>query len=284
MIKNSLLQRIPSRFTSGAISIILAALLIFPFHYGYIFIFHSPLMLPDIPESRLVSLLILRGTVISSLVFFIVHHLLLTTQKQESLLEIEHLKQAHLEARISSLKEQLSPHFLFNTLNTLSTLTEEKSAKDYVNELSNVYRYVLRYKEHNVSTIEEELNFITSYIYILKTRLEDAINISTEIDEAVMGTMIPPLTLQILLENAVKHNMATSYTPLEIKIFNKDDQLIVQNNIQPKFSVIPSTGTGLHNITQRYQLLFGKEISIEKGPTYFTVKLPLTNEGHYHRR
>jgi sensor histidine kinase YesM len=255
--------------------IVLVSLLIFPYNYLLSFLYDFSDGILDIPMARKQYMLFLRGLVTSGLFYFIQHHKMVVFQKQESQLEIERLKQAQLEVSLNSLKEQLSPHFLFNTLNTLSTLTSEKHVKDFVNELSNIYRHVLQHKQKDTVTLTQELHFIHSYVYILKSRFEDAINIDINIAEADQAMRIPALTLQLLIENAVKHNMATSYKPLAIKLSREEDYLVVTNNLQAKNSVSYSTGTGLHNIRLRYQLIFNKEIVIEKTSTHFIVKLPL---------
>lgn len=233
------------------------------------------ILLPEIADNKRPYLLLLRSLVISSLFYFIAYYLQMLSEKQRNMMEIATLRQAQLAARLSSLKEQLSPHFLFNTLNTLSTLTKKQTVKEYVSELANVYRYVLQYKDSDTATLRQELQFIDSYLYILKTRLEDAIQIAINVDQRLLHTNMPPLTLQLLIENAVKHNIASTARQLRITIRNTDNILEVINNLQPKASVQHNTGIGLANVAQRYRLLFDKEISIEKTETAFTVKLPL---------
>lgn len=165
---------------------------------------------------------------------------------------------------------------MFNSLNTLSTLTREPEVKKYIDELANVYRYLLQYKEFNVATLKTELNFIQSYLYIIKTRLENAVQIVIKVDDGLIYSKIPPLTLQLLLENVIKHNVATEKNPLEISIRNEAaDWLIVENKLLLKSSVLPSHGIGLQNLVQRYDLLFGKEIVISKTANLFTIKLPI---------
>ncbi|CAG5016169.1 hypothetical protein DYBT9275_05490 [Dyadobacter sp. CECT 9275] len=236
----------------------------------------NALLLPEIAESKRPYILLLRSVVISGLFYFIAYYLHILAEKQRHLLEIGELKRAQLAANLSSLKEQLSPHFLFNTLNTLSTLTDEQLVKDYVSELANVYRYVLQYKDSDTATLQQELNFIDSYLYIIKMRLEAAIDIHIAVDPRFLSAKIPPLTLQLLVENAVRHNVASAARRLRIDI-RTDGQgfLEVVNNLQPKTSVQPGAGIGLDNVMQRYRLLFNREIRIEKGTDTFTIKLPL---------
>lgn len=251
---------------------------LYSFIYDYLFSFFSDhiLQFPEVIGNKRPYLLLLRGMLISGLYFFISYYLYVWAEKQKNSLEIEKLKQAQLAANLSSLKEQLSPHFLFNTLNTLSSLTKEQPVKDFVAELASVYRYVLQYRDIDKATLQQEIAFIGSYLYIIKARLEEAIQVELNIDDSVLSTAIPPLTLQLLIENAIKHNVASTNRQLKISIRNeKQEYLVVTNNIQPKSSVPFSTGIGLSNVMQRYHLLFSKEIIIEKSDLFFTVKLPI---------
>jgi len=237
----------------------------------------NTLLLPEIAESKRRYILVLRSLVISGLFYFIAYYLYMLWEKQRNLLEIAELKQAQLAASLSSLKEQLSPHFLFNTLNTLSTLTQEPTVKEFVAELAEVYRYVLRYKNEDTATLQQELDFIDSYLYIVKTRLEEAIEIEIDVGENLLHRKMPPLTLQLLLENAIKHNIASAARRLKITIKSSTggDSLVVTNNLQLRTSVQSTTGIGLDNVRQRYRLLFDMEIDIVQTSMAFTVKLPL---------
>lgn len=266
------------RYTAliSGIAILGVGLLAFLYDYFFSFFSDNPLQFPDIIGSKRPYLLLLRGLLVSGLYYFISYYLYVLAEKQKSSLEIAELRQAQLAANLSSLKEQLSPHFLFNTLNTLSSLTQEKNVKDYVAELASVYRYVLQYKELDTALIKQELAFITSYLYILKARLEDAFEVNIAVNEKVANAKIPPLTLQLLIENAIKHNIASASRQLKINISNSPDNfLVVSNNFQPKSSTHFSTGIGLDNVMKRYQLLFNKDIIIEKSEVSFTVKLPI---------
>ena len=198
-------------------------------------------------------------------------------EKAEKEKEVEQLKQSQTQAKLSSLKDQLSPHFLFNTLNTITSISQEQTVKDFVDEVANIYRYVLQYKEVDSVTIRQEIEFINSYLFILKSRLEGGIDFYVNINsERIMDTKIPPLTLQMLVENAVKHNITSIDNPLNINIFVVDGPLLViQNNYQPKISVLPTNQTGLKNIAERYRLLYKKEIIVENKNGFFTVKLPI---------
>lgn len=217
----------------------------------------------------------------------IIYYAILFTQKvmeekKDAEIEIQQLKQAQLEAKISSLKEQLSPHFLFNTLNTLSTLTKEKEAQQFITELANVYRYVLQHKNKEIVLLKQELAFIESYWYILKMRFENSIHLTVNVNEEITNSVLPPLTLQLLVENTVKHNVASLDNPLHVRIYNDGQFLIIENNYQPRKSEMQSSGEGLSNILQQYNLLFGKDIDIKNEEKQFRVSLPIIKEHSSH--
>ncbi|MBR9845923.1 MAG: Pr2TM family membrane protein [Algicola sp.] len=165
-------------------------------------------------------------------------------------------------AKFDALKNQLDPHFLFNSLNVLTSLIEEnpKNAQKFTTSLSKVYRYVLEQKNKDLITVDEELDFAKTYMSLLKMRFEDSIIF--EIPDRALNpeSKVVPLSLQLLLENAVKHNMVTSSKPLHIKIYESEGMLVVENNLQPKQIVKKSSGVGLENIKQRYNLLFAVAI------------------------
>lgn len=202
--------------------------------------------------------------------------------KKQSLMALEH-QQLHTENaknQYESLKNQLNPHMLFNSLNTLSTLVDESSvkAKAYINELSHVLRYTLQESENYKVDLEQEISYSNAYIYLQKMRYEDNLNFHIEIDENLKSRLLPPMSLQLLIENAIKHNLISSKKPLTIHIYTKDaNWLTVSNNIQPKFNLshIDETGIGLVNLNKRYMLLFNRSIEIEKEENFFTVNIPL---------
>ncbi len=203
--------------------------------------------------------------------------LIIVIYEQEKIQEKEQLKQSQTQAKLSSLKDQLSPHFLFNTLNTITSISQEQTVKDFVDEVANIYRYVLQFKEVDSVTLRQEMEFIQSYLYIIKSRLEGGIDFDINIEnENLLDSKMPPLTLQMLIENSVKHNSTSADKPLSIKLFTTEDSmLVVQNVYQPKLSVLPGNETGLQNIAERYRLLYKKEIVVENKNGFFTVKLPI---------
>ena len=180
-------------------------------------------------------------------------------------------------ASFETLKNQLDPHFLFNSLNVLSSLIEEnpKKAQEFTVALSKIYRYVLDQKDKNLISVEEELNFAKLYVSLLKMRFEDAIIINFQTDIDINDFRIVPLSLQLLLENAIKHNIISDQKPLQIDIFKEGNYLTVQNSYQKKQTFEKSTGIGLQNIMQRYNLVSNLNIDIQQTEKLYIVKLPL---------
>ncbi|MDO6758666.1 histidine kinase [Tamlana sp. 2_MG-2023] len=180
-------------------------------------------------------------------------------------------------AKFDALKNQLDPHFLFNSLNVLTSLIEEnpKNAQKFTTGLSKVYRYVLEQKSKELVTVDEELQFAKTYMSLLKMRFEDSIVFTMPEQASNPESKVVPLSLQLLLENAVKHNMVTSSKPLHITIYEEGHNLVVENNFQPKQIVKKSSGVGLNNINQRYNLLTNRKVNITKEAKRFAVSIPM---------
>lgn len=215
-----------------------------------------------------------RSLIISSITYFVAVYFRITNILQHSILENEYLKQENLKAALASLREQISPHFLFNSLNTLSTLTKEDDVKEYIVRLSDVYRYVLHFQEKNEVALGEEMDFIQSYIFILKSRFEDGLRINIQLDETLLSHKIMPMALQLLVENALKHNIISPSKPLTITIFERDQYLVIRNNCQYKAVFPGRPGLGIRNLRQRYKLLCNKEIHIKNDGVTFEVAIP----------
>lgn len=175
------------------------------------------------------------------------------------------------------LKSQINPHFLFNSMNILVSLINKDTDKatDYTQKLSAIYRYVLSYDLQETVFIEEELNFIRNYIDVLKIRFGNGLNVAYHIKNEDLRKQIPPMTLQVLVENAVKHNAITATTPLLISIYSDNEDIVVSNNIIPRLKVASSFGIGLKNLQEKYAILSNKTIDLVKNENEFTVKLPL---------
>ena len=200
--------------------------------------------------------------------------------RQESKFKEQKIIAGTASAKFDALKNQLDPHFLFNSLNVLTSLIEEnpQQAQKFTTSLSKVYRYVLEQKNKDLVSVDEELQFAKTYVRLLKMRFEDSIVF--EIPEASQDpeAKIVPLSLQLLLENAVKHNVVTAAKPLHIKVFEENGGLVVHNNLQEKQTVKKSSGVGLRNIQQRYGILTDKTVEIEKTDVIFSVRLPILSK------
>jgi sensor histidine kinase YesM len=185
-------------------------------------------------------------------------------------------------AQLDALKSQLDPHFLFNSLNVLSSLIHENpdKAEQFTTKLSKVYRYVLEQKTKELVPLQEELQFAKIYMDLLKMRFEDSLNFHLHTETINPEYKIVPLALQLLLENAVKHNTVNSKNPLTIKIYEENQQLIIENNLQAKRILSVSSGFGLNNIKQRYQLLTKEAVLISKNEQIFKVQLPLLTQNN----
>jgi hypothetical protein len=199
-------------------------------------------------------------------------------QWRQTFEENEELLKVQWQARFDSLKNQVNPHFLFNSLNTLSSLIDEspRLATAFVDELSSVYRYLLRSNEADLASLADELRFIQSYFHLLKTRYGRGIALEQAIDPAWLEYRLPPLTLQLLVENAVKHNAILPDQPLTVSLrTDAFGRLLVSNNLQRKVTKIESNKVGLSNIAARFRLLGQAEPLVEERNGWFTVTLPL---------
>ncbi len=256
------------------------------FQWGWFAVFGNPyaekmrVFKNELNRWQIFYFFIFNAISFSALVYFIASSSDITRRSQRNQLEIEQLKQENLEARLKLLKQQVSPHFLFNALSTLKTTVDNPQTKNYIVQLSNVYRYLLSDKDSpqqkNLVSLCDELAFIQSYLYILTERFEEALQVKIDVDENLMQKKLPPLALQILIENAIKHNIISPDEPLLIEVYNEGSStLTVRNRLQPKLSTDDSIGIGLQNIKDRYRLLGNKGIEVIPTEETFTVKIPL---------
>ncbi|NAS11481.1 sensor histidine kinase [Poritiphilus flavus] len=196
--------------------------------------------------------------------------------RHDKILENAELKQQNLQKELSALKNQVNPHFLFNSLNSLSALVREnKKASVFVKNLSFLYRYILQSGELDLVTVDEELRFLKSYMDLIEVRYGNKLKFALNIESSFGTKQIPPLALQLLVENAVKHNEISEKHPLEIKLYSTNKALIVENKIRLRKSLSRSSGIGLSNLDKRYNLLTGKNISIRQKEGNFIVELPI---------
>lgn len=217
--------------------------------------------------------------VLVNLVFISVLELAFFYRKSRKIIREEQDKTRQSQYKYNLLKQQLNPHFLFNSLNILNYLVqsgEKERASGFIHKLAGVYRYFLNVESTDMIDLRSERDFVTSYCDLLKERFPEGLLIDIDIPENYLNSSVVPLSLQMLVENAVKHNIVNKEHPLHIRIGIADNQLFVSNNVQPRLS-IPSTGVGQKNIKQQYQILTGKGISIMQTDDTYTVSLPLIN-------
>jgi two-component sensor histidine kinase len=196
---------------------------------------------------------------------------------KKSVEEKEMLKRESLKAALNALKTQVNPHFLFNNLNTLSSIIPEnpQQAVNFVQQLSKVYRHILEVKDEQSIPLQEELDVLKAYAFLLKTRFGDNLDVNINVPEEKLKRRIVPLSLQILMENAIKHNIVSSEKPLTIDVFAENGKLVVSNNLQKKNQINESTGIGLDNIRNRYKLLGNGQVEVSEQGDIFTVSIPL---------
>jgi len=206
----------------------------------------------------------------------LIHHFI-KYEKQSEVFH-EQLKQAEILSKYESLKNQINPHFLFNSFSVLTSLIykDQDMAADFTTQLSKIYRYVLENKNKDLVSLKEEKRFVESFFFLLKIRHAEAISLNMTLDIELNRFQIPPLALQMLIENAIKHNSFTVKKPLEVDVFiDTEGFLVVQNNIQKRVSKPDSTQMGLSNIKERFALHTSEEVLIECENERFTVRMPL---------
>jgi len=200
-------------------------------------------------------------------------------QWKKTIKEAEAIKSQHLRSQYETLKDQMSPHFLFNSLNTLTNLIEEQSpqALNFTEKLSDVYRYIIQQQDKELVTLQTEINFVKAYVYLLKMRFDSNLIVNFKIPSYLNDeTYVAPLTIQMLIENAIKHNVISRSSPLTINVYVEQDRTVfVKNNLQRKNNVKASTKKGLENIRRRYEFLTEKEIEVISTAQNFIVAIPL---------
>lgn len=256
--------------------------LIYAFSFSFVvyFILYSVVFpqftLDDIPWAWLVvqtKMPLMIGLVLSFI--FVSRSFLFEWRK--AAIEAERLKTEHYAIQFQSLKEQLNPHFLFNSLNVLSNLVYENpdTASEFIRQLSRLYRYVLDVQQEELVAVEREIEFADNYLALQKIRFEESLSYSILVPENFKG-YIPSLSLQLLLENAIKHNVVSKANPLLIEILVENGKLVVRNSLQLKTSSLEDlSGIGLSNIKKRYALLSDQNVEISETEDHFAVTLPV---------
>ncbi len=198
-------------------------------------------------------------------------------QLRQSIEEREVAKQAQIRSELEGLRNQVNPHFLFNSMNTLMNLVvaDQQLAVSFLKKLSKVYRYVLESRDEQLIPLKKELDFIHSYVFLQEERFKGNFEVDIHIPEDYLCHKIIPLSLQILFENAIKHNIISRKKPLRIEVFIEEEKLVVRNNLQRKEQVMHSTRVGLENIKTRYNYFTNKAVEVLENEEYFIVKIPI---------
>lgn len=202
-------------------------------------------------------------------------------QWQRETVETSTLEEVSLQSQLRSLQHQVNPHFLFNSLNSLSSLIGENPlrAEAFLEELTAVFRYLLQANDHRLVPLRDELAFIRSYGHLLETRYQTGLMFELNVDPTHNSLLIPPLSLQVLVENAVRYNSILPEQPLHIRIYSTpDERLLVANTLQRKIIRVETAGAGLNNLATRFELLNEGKLSISEESGWFTVSLPLAKE------
>lgn len=233
----------------------------------------------NLPINYFLVIHFVKDTVILVITFLFTALLVAWTKQQKAELDIRQLSIENLQNRYNALKNQLDPHFLFNTLNTLNGLIgyDDDKAHEYLDQLSEVFRHTMQNKQ--IVNLDNELEFVEAYSYLMKIRYNESLQITYNINEQYGSYSILPFGIQSLIENAVKHNVITNKHPLTITVETTDrETLTVRNNVCPKTSGTDAVGVGLANLNERYQLMFNRTIEITQNENYFQVEIPLIKE------
>ena len=265
-----------------SMQIFITFVLLTPVLFTVVFLFKD--YLPPIVDQKLYVVIIMIYVIVIFLFNFSFYASYFFRNWQQSVeekaeLEVQtaELEREKLNLQYHQLRNQVNPHYLFNTLTSLDGLiqTNPSLASEFVQHMSKVYRYVLQHKESEVVNLEEELSFIGNYIKLLELRYESGLQIHSDISEQAREKGIVMVTLQMLIDNAIKHNIVLSYQPLKIIIWDENDQLVVRNNKQLRGQIATSNRQGLQQLKDLYAFLSDKPVVVDDTAEYFTIKLPL---------
>lgn len=263
-LRKLVLRLVFSLFYSTFIMILL-------YMFIWFFVFHKKDLTNFFEYNRISFLIFYAATLIVMLIY---HSIAFFRSWQEAALNEEKLKRESVSLQLQALRNQIDPHFLFNSFNTLTSLieTDQKKATNFVKQLSEMYRYMLDRDSKELTSIESEIKFAASYVYLQNMRFGDNLSVEMEIKET--DFFVLPLSLQLLIENAIKHNEISSEFPLIVRVFVEKDYLVVTNKIQPKMLETPSNGIGLQNLKVRYQFFTDKAVNVSTRNGIFDVRIP----------
>jgi sensor histidine kinase YesM len=250
----------------------------------FILAYAQQLLLSHIDFGPTMLMVEVRGILINLTFYMFLHLVYQGYQNQQVGIELERTKADNLGAQYEMLKQQVNPHFLFNNMNTLKAMVEtnDKHTIEFILKLSDFYRFTLESRKHDLIHLSEEIEILSAYMFLLKARFEDGINLVNTIEPEFYGSLIPPFTIQLLIENCIKHNVVSLDRPLQIRIYTENDKIVVENPIQLKKTQEISTKVGLENINLRYIHLLNEKVDIESNDKLFKVKLPVIHEHYNH--
>ncbi|WP_126651354.1 sensor histidine kinase [Chryseobacterium aureum] len=242
------------------------------------------LILSHINFGPVMLMIEVRGILINLVCYMFLNLLQNSYTGQQIQLELEKVKSDNLGAQYELLKQQINPHFLFNSLNTLKMMAETRDEEtvDFIIQLSDFYRFTLESRKLDLINVQEEMKIVDAYLFLQKARFGDGIMFTNLLGKETVSTLIPPFTLQLLVENCIKHNIVSQSKPLYIKIYTADGHIVIENPIQRKVHPEDSLGVGLDNIKMRYKHLLEKDIIINSDEKIFQIKLPLIHEYHHY--
>jgi sensor histidine kinase YesM len=237
--------------------------------------------IPEPTKEKFLSLSLIIGTLVSLLLLTVEFGKQFFNQWKLSLVEVERYKKESLEAQLEVLKGQINPHFLFNNLSVLSSLVyiDQDKAVEFINQFSKVYRYVIDSNNKELVTLSTEMEFIASYIFLLNIRFGKNISFNINVDKAYNSYLVPPMALEIIIENTIKHNEVSNEKPLLVELnTSKENYLSISNNLQLRHDVEPGTKLGLNNIKKRYLHYTNQPVIIKKSNEQFLVQIPLLHQ------
>jgi len=219
---------------------------------------------------------LVRNSIIALVVVFILYSLRLIGELQQKKLESLMLQHRNVETELMALKSQMDPHFFFNTLSTLNSLVRNNSGDTvaFIDSMADTFRYMLENRSQAAVTVREELTFLKSYLFMMQKRFDDALRVRIDISPETEDRRLPQFSLQVVVENAIKHNVVAKRSPLTIEVISVQDQIVVRNNLQARDDST-GYGVGLKNLSQRYRLLWNEQISVLREAGYFEVQLPV---------
>jgi len=280
IISNFLNRKLPwnkylsVRFFTQLISVLIYSLLCFNISY-YIF---KLMFTNDPPSPDQVAMVNIYGSLIVLPIFSIYYVIHFINEWKKIQIKSEKLEKESVKTQLENLKNHLDPHFLFNNLNILSSLIDidRESSKKYLTKFAEVYRFMLQTKTSELITLQQELEFIDAYFQLIATRFQDALYLKKDISREKLNLQIPPLTIQLLIENAIKHNSFSKSDPLIIEILETDTHnLKIRNNLKRHIMPVTTTGSGLKNIQYRYKYFTDRQVKILDTGKYFEVIIPL---------